>query len=217
MPRPAAGRPARDVPPVEGELPRAGSGPPALPPGRRPFDHGVLAMGVFLASEAMLFAGLISAFLILRAGAPSWPPPGQPRLPARTTGLNTAVLLLSAWTMQRAAGATRGRRRGEMLRWLATTAALGTTFLLVQGVEWIRLIRHGLGLASSVYGASFYTLIGCHGLHVAAAVVTLVALLGWALRRESVQQCRTRVEVCRLYWLFVVAVWPVLYVLVYLA
>jgi heme/copper-type cytochrome/quinol oxidase subunit 3 len=190
---------------------------PASGPGGRVFENGVLAMAVFLATEVMLFAGLVSAFLILRAGATAWPPPDQPRLPIGVTAVNTAVLLLSAWTMQRAARAARGTGLAVLLRWLAGTAALGATFLAVQGAEWVALVRHGLRASSSLYGASFYTVIGCHGLHVGAAVVTLVALFGWARRAASAQQCRTRVEVCRLYWLFVVAVWPVLYVLVYLA
>ena len=194
----------------------SGGAPPAVR--RRPLaiEHGILAMAVFLATETMLFAGLISAFLILRAGAMQWPPPGQPRLPIEITGLNTLVLLLSAYTMQRATSASRHPRSSEMVRWLGVTAALGTTFLLVQGVEWMRLIAHGLHASSGTYGASFYTLIGCHAVHVLAAVVALLALLVWSLR-ANVERCRTRVAVHRLYWFFVVAVWPILYVLVYLA
>lgn len=182
-----------------------------------PIPNGILAMAVFLGTEAMLFAGLISAFLILRAGAPAWPPPGQPRLPVGVTGLNTAVLLLSGYTMERAAGASAGAARTAMLRWLVATVALGGIFLAVQGAEWLALVRHGLGASASVYGGTFYTLIGCHGLHVAAAVLTLVVLLGWALRERCIDRTRRRLAACRLYWLFVVAVWPVLYVLVYLA
>ncbi len=205
-------RPLLRAVPVPAEGPRHGGGPPAVP---RVFENGVLAMAVFLATEAMLFAGLVSAFLILRAGAPVWPPPGQPRLPVAVTGANTVVLLASAWTMHRAVVATRAAR-AAFLPWLAATTALGATFLLVQGAEWVALLRHGLRASSSLYGATFYTVIGCHGLHVAAAVVTLAALLTWA-HRVPARQCRTRVQVCRLYWTFVVAVWPVLYVLVYLA
>jgi heme/copper-type cytochrome/quinol oxidase subunit 3 len=183
---------------------------------RRPVvENGVLAMAVFLATEVMLFAGLVSAFLILRAGAPAWPPPGQPRLPVAVTAINTAVLLASAWTMQRAAGAAGGER-AALLRWLAATTALGATFLVVQGAEWVALVRHGLRASTSLYGATFYTLIGCHGLHVAAAVLTLGVLLA-LLRLAGPEPCPTRLRVCRLYWLFVVALWPVLYVLVYLA
>jgi heme/copper-type cytochrome/quinol oxidase subunit 3 len=127
------------------------------------------------------------------------------------------VLLVSAYTMHRAAAAARGEGRAAMLRWLTATIALGATFLLVQGAEWVALVGHGLRASSGPYGATFYTVIGCHGLHVAAAVITLLALLGWARHAQSARQRRSRVEVCRLYWLFVVAVWPVLYVLIYLA
>src|SRR5262249_35210924 len=59
---------------------------PALP-------SAVLGMLIFVSTEVMLFAGLVSAFLILRAtAAGSWPPPGQPRLPLEETALNTAAL-----------------------------------------------------------------------------------------------------------------------------
>jgi heme/copper-type cytochrome/quinol oxidase subunit 3 len=215
MPR-AAGEPLVAPHPVR--VPRhVGGDPPTMRHGGRVFDNGTLAMAIFLGTEAMLFAGLISAFLVLRASAPAWPPPGQPRLPVGVTGLNTAVLLVSVWTMQRAARATRRDRRAAMLRWLALTTALGTTFLLVQGTEWVALLGHGLRLSSGPYGATFYTVIGCHGLHVAAAVITLLVLFEWARRASGARQCQSRVEVCRLYWFFVAAVWPVLYVLVYLA
>lgn len=174
-------------------------------------------MAAFLGTEAMLFAGLISAFLILRASAASWPPADQPRLPVAVTGLNTAVLLVSGYTMQRAAGESRRRRRTAAVRWLAATAVLGASFLLVQGVEWVQLIRHGLRASSSPYGGTFYTLIGCHAVHVLAAVITLVVLLAWIGRTRRIERWQTPIAVCRLYWLFVVAVWPLLYVLVYLA
>lgn len=212
----AVERVALGVPPASRPVRPAGGEPPPPRPAARPVPTGMLAMAIFLATEAMLFAGLISAFLILRAGAPLWPPPGQPRLPIEVTGLNSAVLLFSAYTIHRAVGESRSRRRAGALGWLVATAALGTTFLLVQGAEWIALIRHGLRASSSLYAASFYTVIGCHGLHVLAAVITLIVVLGWTVRWQTTPGGDVRLEVCRLYWLFVVAVWPVLYVLVYL-
>lgn len=192
-----------------------GGGPPAS---RRPAPavaNGMLAMVVFLATETMLFAGLISAFLVLRAGTAAWPPPGQPRLPIAVTGINTAVLFVSAYTMHGAVRARHGGRLADVRRLLAITAALGTTFLVVQGLEWTALLRHGLTTSSSLYGATFYALIGCHGLHVLAAVVALIVVFGWSLGRDAAADGQ-RLEVCRVYWWFVVAVWPVLYVLVYL-
>ena len=56
---------------------------------------GVMAMVIFVIIEAMLFAGMISAFTIIRSGAIVWPPPNQPRLPVEATAFNTALLMAS--------------------------------------------------------------------------------------------------------------------------
>jgi cytochrome c oxidase subunit III len=194
----------------------SGGGPPALRRRARAVENGVLGMAIFLGSETMVFAALISAFLILRASNPAWPPLGQPRLPVGITGLNTMVLLFSAYTMWRATSASRAQRGTETVRWLGATAALGVTFLAVQGTEWVRLVAFGLHASSSLYGATFYTLIGCHGLHVFVAVIALLAVLCGTLRAQSTERCWARLRVCQLYWLFVVGIWPLLYVLVYL-
>jgi heme/copper-type cytochrome/quinol oxidase subunit 3 len=181
---------------------------------RAVIPSGVLAMAMFIATEVMFFAGLISGFLVLKAQAIGWPPPDQPRLPVGVTGINTAVLLASGWTMHRAVAGLR-KGTGEFARWLGLTALLGAVFLAVQGYEWVRLIGFGLTTSSSLYGATFYTLVGAHGLHVLAAlVVLLVARLRAA--RGGYPTDASEAEPIRMYWLFVVAVWPVLYVLVYL-
>ena len=70
----------------------------------------VLGMLIFVIAETMMFAGLISAFTIVKAGALGWPPPGQPRLPVEATAFNTAVLLLSA--AERCEGGTPAICRG---------------------------------------------------------------------------------------------------------
>ncbi|HEX5030367.1 MAG TPA: cytochrome c oxidase subunit 3, partial [Candidatus Eisenbacteria bacterium] len=96
---------------------------------------GRVGMLLFLFTETMVFAGLVSAFLVLQGRAPVWPPPGQPRLPVMATGINTIVLLASGWTMLRAVTASR-RVEGGVATWLAATAGLGLAFLLGQGLEW---------------------------------------------------------------------------------
>ncbi len=181
---------------------------------REAVSSGVLGMTLFLFTEFMLFAGLISAFLVLRAQAPVWPPAGQPRLPVAVTGANTLVLLLSGWTMVRAVGALR-QGSAASVRWLQGTAALGLLFLLIQGTEWARLVGFGLTGKSSVYGATFYALVGIHGLHVAAAVVVLFANLARTMRGRYTAAAHDGLTLCRMYWIFVVAVWPILYLLLY--
>ena len=104
-----------------------------------------------------------------------------------------------------------------MTRWILATGVLGGIFLGVQGFEWIRLVKYGLTFTSSLYGATFYTLIGCHGLHVLVAVIALLVVIGRALGGRYTISEHTGVELCRMYWYFVVGIWPILYTLVYLS
>lgn len=194
-----------------------GGGRPWGEPERTPFvPNAVLGMLVFLGAETMLFAGLIAGFLVLRYAAVVWPPPFQPRLPVEVTGVNTAVLLLSSLTMARALRAIRRGNQAELARGLAVTAVLGAIFLAVQGYEWVRLVQFGLTVASGAYGATFYTLIGTHALHVLGALVWLSTVLIRASRGSFTEGAYTPVTACGMYWFFVVFVWPILYLLVYL-
>jgi heme/copper-type cytochrome/quinol oxidase subunit 3 len=193
---------------------RGGGGGPVRGGAVLPGGNGVLGMVIFLMAEAMLFAGLISAYLILRAGTEIWPPPGQPRLPAAITLLNSVILIASGVTMTRAAARIGRCSRGTALRWLGATLLLGATFLTVQGIEWARMLRFGLQASHGVYGGLFYTLIGCHAAHVLVAVLALLVLV---TRLATSEMPPAHLQVLQLYWLFVVAVWPVLYLLVYVA
>ena len=197
-------------------VPAFGGGePPAPPRTAKPIvSNARIAVLMFIAAEVMFFSGLIGAFIVFKLSAEIWPPPFQPRLPAGVTGLNTAVLLLSGVAMQLAMRAAAARQGKDIVvRRLSYAAIFGTIFLLVQGYEWLRLVHYGLTLSSSVYGATFYTLIGCHGAHVLGALAWLAIVAVRARRGTAGDEA---VQICGMYWTFVVALWPVLYVLVYL-
>ncbi len=211
-----------------GPPPRFGEGPPPEFPrdpfgrgdegrGERPVSNARLGMLIFLGAEAMFFAGLIGAFLVFRFGSATWPPPGQPYLPVGVTGVNTIILLFSAYTMRSALRAVRRGSRQGLLGWLLTTALLGAIFLGIQGYEWIRLIHFGFTLSSGTYGATFYTLIGLHGAHVFGAVLWLLIVLAGARADRFSTARHVGVTICGMYWYFVVGLWPVLYTLVYLS
>ena len=185
-------------------------------PQPRRLDNLRLALLFFMGAEVMFFAALVSALFVLRVGMATWPPPLQPRLPLAVTTVNTLVLIASSVSMTLALRALRQRDRQRFVNMLATTAALGALFLIVQGYEWIRLIGFGLTLSSSVYGATFYSLIGLHGLHVAGALVWLLATTLLAARERFADGRIAPVQACAMYWHFVVALWPVLFVTVYL-
>jgi len=177
-------------------------------------SNGVLGMLLFVFVEVMLFAGFISAFLIIKARAVGsvWPPPNQPRLPFQETAVNTSALLASGIILLVAHRMyQRGNRSVGGL--LAVATVLGGVFVALQGVEWLALIREGLTLTSSTYGALFYTIIGAHALHAVAAI----GVLAWAwLRLMAGRLSREAMSTVALFWYFVVVVWPFLYFQVYL-
>jgi len=130
--------------------------------------------------------------------------------------VNTLILLASAVTMRLSLRAVRANDRKQLIRLLATTAALGGIFLAIQGFEWIRLIRFGLTVSSSVYGGLFYTLIGFHGLHVLGALIWLLTVFALTQQGRFSKERHVGLQTCCMYWTFVVGLWPVLYGLIYL-
>lgn len=208
------------VRPITSAPSRRGRGAGLPPEGdltERPFiSNGMLAVLMVIATEMMLFSGFIGSFLIFRLSAPFWPPPALPRLPIQVTWVNTGVLMSSAVTMFLAVRAVHQNRQRVLRQWLVITGILGVTFLAIQGSEWVRLVAHGLRLSSGMYGGTFYTLIGLHGLHVTAGVLWLCGVVALAIRGRYNARNASGVELCAAYWYFVCAIWPVLFVLVYL-
>lgn len=174
--------------------------------------HGVFGMILFVLAEIMLFLGMVSAQMVIRASSSQWPPPGQPRLPVEQTAMNTAFLLLSGVALAlalRRFKADPARARAPML----ATMALGGLFVGLQGVEWVRLIAQGLTLTSSTLGGFFYLIIGTHGLHALAAILGMV----WATRRLLRSELTAgQLQTVAVLWYFVVGIWPFLYWKVYL-
>ena len=99
----------------------------------------------------------------------------------------------------------------------AATIGLGVLFLLGTAYEWHELItRHHLTISRNLFGTTYYTLVGFHGLHVTAGVVVMLIMLGLALGRRLTGRDRTGVEMVSWYWHFVDGVWLVVFTVVYL-
>ena len=194
--------------------PSFGGGPPSGM-SDPPISNARLGMLMLISAETMFFVGLIGAYVVFRAGSSVWPS-GHLYLPVGVTWVNTLVLFGSCYTMHRAIAALRLDHQQSVSSWLGVTALLGTLFLGVQGYEWTQLVRDGLTISTGIYGATFYTLIGCHGLHVLAAVVWLLVVLVLAKRGAFSARRPTAVEVCGMYWYYVGALWALLFPLVYL-
>ena len=194
--------------------PGFGGGPPSSVP-EPPISNARLGMLMLISAETMFFVGLIGAYVVFRAGSSVWPS-GHLYLPVGVTWVNTLILFVSCYTMHRAIAALRLDRLPSAGNWLGLTALLGSVFLGVQGYEWTQLVRDGLTISTGIYGATFYTLIGCHGLHVLAAVVWLLVVLVLAKRGAFSARRSIAVEVCGMYWYYVGGLWALLFPLVYL-
>jgi cytochrome c oxidase subunit 3 len=170
-------------------------------------------MLIFVISESMLFAGLISGFVILKSSAMVWPPLDQPRLPLEATAFNTAVLLASGALLFIAHKAFHRGDRESMRKPMIGALGLGAFFVAFQGYEWAQLLSQGLTLTSSSLGSFFYLIVGMHALHAIAAI----SLLGRAtlhLRRGYLTP--SLFGSAEVFWFFVVGLWPILYAIVYL-
>ncbi|MEJ2013308.1 MAG: heme-copper oxidase subunit III [Anaerolineales bacterium] len=177
-------------------------------------DHRKLGMWLFLGSEVMFFGGLLAAFLHYKVNNPS--PVEHDLLDVTLVGINTFILLSSSFTVVLALDAAQHSKRQRLVAFLGLTILLGAAFLAGQGLEFSDLYHHGMTLSSSVYGSSFFTLTGFHGLHVLIGILWA----GLTLRKGALGRFddgkSAGVELFGLYWHFVDIVWIVLFTLIYL-
>ena len=173
------------------------------------------AWWLFLASEVMFFAGLIAAYIVLRAGSPTWPIV-QEELSVGLVAVNTFILIVSSVTMVQAYAGIETGDQNKLRNMLLATAGLGVVFLSIQAFEWSELLREGTTAQESLFGATFYTLTGFHGAHVTGGVVGLIFVSLKAFRGGYTQAAHDGVELMGLYWHFVDVVWIILFTIIYL-
>lgn len=168
-------------------------------------DRHLLAMVLFIASESIFFLAVIAAYVVYRAEGLAL---ARAHLELGRTALFSLLLFSSSLTM------TRAVRRHDR-RWLALTAMLGGVFLAGQGAEYLRLLDAGLRPGVTLFGTTFFSLTGLHGLHVLVGLGLLGGLFGAASLRPA-RVGAVAWEAIGLYWHFVDAVWVVVFALVYL-
>jgi heme/copper-type cytochrome/quinol oxidase subunit 3 len=173
-----------------------------------------LGMWLFLASECLLFGGLITTYLLYKNPL-SGPTPGD-LFDIPFTSMSSFVLLMSSLTMVLAVSAIERGDHQRMRIWLGGTALLGATFIAGQVYEFTVFYREGLGFTTSRFSSAFYTLTGFHGVHVTLGIVMLVSLVLLSARGRLPEHRSETVEVVGLYWHFVDVVWILIFAVVYL-
>ncbi|WP_428328007.1 cytochrome c oxidase subunit 3 [Mucilaginibacter sp.] len=173
-----------------------------------------LLIKLIVGTEAMFFLALIMAFVYF-SFTPDFKSHQLLNLDLKTTGIFSLLLFSSSFTYWRAEA---NYHKGEIKRlkfWLIATILLGAIFLFGQGREYISLLNSHISVSSSIFGTSFFTLTGFHGLHVfvgiiVIGIVTCLTFLGdYNGKKSSV------IGAVGIYWHFVDIVWAVVFLIVY--
>jgi heme/copper-type cytochrome/quinol oxidase subunit 3 len=178
-------------------------------------DRSKLGVGLFILSEANFFLALIIAYVFFHMQPAEGPSAANSLDPLRTLAFSICLFLSSA-SVHMAGRSFRLRNTGNVKLWLAVTVLLGGTFLLGQSLEYLGLFARGVTLSTNLFGTTFFTLTGFHGLHVLIGLIALAAILGIALGGRLDQIKPSGFEAVTMYWHFVDAVWVVIFSIVYI-
>jgi heme/copper-type cytochrome/quinol oxidase subunit 3 len=177
--------------------------------------HTKLALWLFLSSECLLFGALITTYILYRNASIKGPYPDE-IFDIAYTSVSSFVLLTSSLTMVLSVNAAQLRDWPRMRLWLLTTAMLGLTFVGGQVYEFTSFYREGLAITTNLFGTTFYTLTGFHGVHVTVGILMLLSLVAMSFADRLGDEPAFAVEMVGLYWHFVDIVWIVIFTVVYL-
>jgi heme/copper-type cytochrome/quinol oxidase subunit 3 len=179
-------------------------------------SNAKLGIWSFLASEIMLFGGLISAYVILRSGSSHLAIPPRSMMGVPLATFNTFALITSSVTMVLALAAIKENNIQKFARYIGMTIGGGCIFLLVKAYEYQHKWHEGITLSSNLFGSFYYTLTGLHVLHVTGGLILMAWILVTGLRGAYTPTNHDRVEAAGLYWHFVDLVWVILFPILYL-
>lgn len=172
-----------------------------------------MGMWVFLASEIMFFTGLLGSFAVLKIAHPDAFHHDAMELNWPIGALNMVVLLTSSLTMALAVSAAQKDDQKRASKMILVTLILGTLFLVFKTYEYVGKIHHGILPSKSLFFGFYYTLTGCHALHMIAGIIPLANLYRHA---RAGNLSGLGAEVMGLYWHFVDVVWIFLFPALYL-
>jgi cytochrome o ubiquinol oxidase subunit III len=170
---------------------------------------------IFLLSDIVMFSAFFAGYAVLNHATAGGPNAAQ-LFSQRSVAIETACLLASSYTCGLMSLAVGARRYATIYLMAFITFMLGATFLTLELREFAGMIAVGAGPQRSAFLSSFFTIVGCHGLHVAAGLIWLVVMMA----QVSVLGLRDKVErrlLCfSLFWHALDIVWVWLFTVVYL-
>ena len=167
-----------------------------------------VGLGVFLAVATSLFALFISAYLMRKTGA-DWTTLTAPKV----LWLNTGMLILGSVAMQWTRTAAQRGQTDDVKTGLIAAGVFSFSFLAGQLLAWQQLNAAGYFLAANPANAFFYLLTALHGVHLLGGLWVWGKTTAKMARGVKVGAIRLSVELCTVYWHYLLLVWLVLFAL----
>jgi cytochrome o ubiquinol oxidase subunit 3 len=177
----------------------------------------VVAFGfwIFLLSDIVMFSALFAAYAVL-VRATAGGPPGAQLFSQVSVAIETACLLASSYTCGLMSLSVNARRRNGIYVFAVVTFMLGAAFLALEIREFAGMIARGATPQSSAFLSAFFTLVGCHGMHVAAGLIWLAVMMAQVAVRGLRASVERRLLCFALFWHALDIVWVWLFTVVYL-
>ncbi len=170
---------------------------------------------IFLLSDIVMFAALFAAYAVL-VHATAGGATGAQLFSQVGVAIETACLLASSYTCGLMSLAIRSRRRIGVYLAAAVTFALGAAFLALELREFAGMIAHGATPQVSAFLSAFFTLVGCHGLHVTVGLIWLVVMMAQIAVKGFRPSVERRLLCFSLFWHALDIIWVALFTVVYL-
>jgi cytochrome o ubiquinol oxidase subunit 3 len=170
---------------------------------------------IFLLSDIVMFSVLFATYAVL-VRATAGGPAGAQLFNQVSVAIETACLLISSYTCGMMSLAVSARRRDQTYIFAAITFVLGAAFLYFEVHEFADMIARGATPQRSAFLSAFFTLVGCHGLHVAAGLVWLGVMMAQIAVRGFRASVERRLLCFALFWHALDIIWVWLFTAVYL-
>ena len=170
---------------------------------------------IFLLSDIIMFSAFFAAYAVLSnetAGGPS----GHDLFDLTNVAIETACLLLSSFTCGIASIGAGVRNNALFYGGMAVTFVLGAAFLGLELHEFVGMIAQGAGPSRSAFLSAFFTLVGCHGLHVSLGLLWLLTMMAQVFAKGYREDILRRMLCFSLFWHALDIIWVALFTVVYL-
>ena len=170
---------------------------------------------IFILSDIITFSTLFAAYAVLK-DATAGGPTGAQLFDRGGVALETACLLLSSFTCGLATLAMKARSMKWFQVGMLATAVLGVCFLGLELHEFAGMVSEGNGPSRSAFLSAFFTLVGCHGLHVTAGILWLLTMMAQVFAKGFRDDIVRRASCWALFWHALDIVWVGVFTVVYL-